>query len=230
MCLHWLGSILEWRRMDKKRGGLNKPLESHYVWVNQNRILPQSSINKSSLWKSVSDLRVNTDWKIICFKNILLEDCTAKYLEFTPFKNDSTFGKCEQTSWTLLGLRDVSRAIHRQPQSCNLWIRLGWKDSDTSDSIARHREEFQQLSRYLSWTCGWWQSVTRGMAPALLPLSSQSAAGLASAQTSPCCGAPCTLGPHLHPQHLLWHCHYHLAFFMPHAQACPFAELSSEPL
>lgn len=63
-------------------------------------------------------------------------------------------------SWTLLGLRDLSTAIHRQPHSCDLRISLGWKDSDTSDSIARHLEGFQQLSRYLSWTRGWWQSVT----------------------------------------------------------------------
>lgn len=78
----------------------------------------------------------------------------------SPFKNDSTFGKCEQMSWTLLGLRDLSTAIRRQPHSCDLRISLGWKDSDTSDSIACHLEGFQQLSRYLSWTCGWWQSVT----------------------------------------------------------------------
>lgn len=62
-----------------------------------NRILPQTSINKSSLWKSVSDLRVNIDLKI-SFKKILLEDYTDKYLELNPFKNDSTFGKCEQMS------------------------------------------------------------------------------------------------------------------------------------
>lgn len=48
-----------------------------------NRILSQTSINKSSSWKSVSDLRVNTDLKII-LKNILLEDYTDKYLELIP--------------------------------------------------------------------------------------------------------------------------------------------------
>lgn len=49
-----------------------------------NRILPQTSINKSSLWKSVSDLRVNIDSKISLKKKILSEDYTDKNLEFIP--------------------------------------------------------------------------------------------------------------------------------------------------
>ena len=73
-------------------------------------------------------------------------------------------------SWTLLSLRDLSTAIHRQPRSWDLRISLGWKDSETPDSIARHLEAFQQLSRYLLWTRGWWQSVTGGKTPAPLPL------------------------------------------------------------
>lgn len=78
----------------------------------------------------------------------------------------ASVSKCLELYWVW----DLSAAIHRQPQSCNLRISLGWKDLDTPDSIARHREGFQQLSRYLSWTRGWWQSVTGGRTPAPLPL------------------------------------------------------------
>lgn len=123
----------------------------------------------------------------------------------SPFKNDSTFGKCEQMSWTLLGLRDLSTAIHRQPQSCDLRISLGWKDSDTSDSTARHLEGFQQLSRYLWWTRGWWQSVTGGTALAPLPLCHHRAQRVWTAPrpanpSGHAAGLHTSLGPCLQPQ------------------------------
>lgn len=78
----------------------------------------------------------------------------------------ASVSKCLELYWVW----DLSAVIHRQSRSCNLWIGLGWKDLDTPDSTAFHREGFQQLSRYLSWNRGWWQSVTAGRAPALLPL------------------------------------------------------------
>lgn len=132
-------------------------------------------------------------------------------------------------SWTLLGLRDLSTAIRRQAQSCDPRISLGWKDSDTSDSTARHLEGFQQLSRYLWGTGGWWQ-WDWWTTPAPLPLCRHRAQHPDRPTLQPTLrGSTEPWGPVCNRKRLFRHGWYHLAFSMPHDQACLFAEVSDEP-